>query len=260
MALQNRKTLKEYFKAGNIPSENNFSDLIDSMVNIRNDGIHRSQDHGFHIETTGKMNRLLSFFRGDDTRKPVWVIDMDTSFSALCIKKVETANNEDEIKSLFLITNDGKIGINKHTPLHELDVNGTVCCSGRIGNYSDQNKRKRITADGEWHELLGNLSGCHAYEIVAGVGKEKTGKYALMHAIAINIFGKKGKIRYTQSTYMSRNDSIRLKWVGNKKGYALMIRTMSDYGSTDNRVINIKYSITRLWFDETMKECLESKE
>jgi hypothetical protein len=100
--------------------------------------------------------------------------------------------------------------------------------------------------------MLGNLYGCHAYEIMAGVGKRKSGKYSLMHAIAINVFGKGKKIRYTQSYYQSRNDSIRLKWVGDKKGYSLLIRTMSDYGSIEAKPIHISCNITRLWFDEAM--------
>jgi hypothetical protein len=258
MAIQNRKTLREYFKAGNLPTGENFSDLIDSMINIRNDGINRSNEHGFYIATTAEKDRLLSFFRGDDGRAPVWIVDMNNADNSLCIRPASLEKESKEQDIRFTMSPDGNIGIKKRTPVYEMDINGTIRCSGRIGNYNHGNGEIiKITADGEWHELLDNLNGCNAFEIVAGVGKKKTGKYALMHAVAVNIFGNRGKIRYTQSSYFSRNNSIRLKWVGNQKSYALMMRTMSDYGSVDNKKICVNCSITKLWFDETMEKCVE---
>jgi hypothetical protein len=255
MAMQNRKTLKEFFKTGNLPTEDSFSDLIDSMVNIRNDGINRSSEHGFYIATTGEKDRLLSFFKGDDGRSPVWVMDMSNSDDSLCISHNKKDKVPDANDIRFVISPGGNIGIKKKSPLFELDVNGTMCSSGRVGNFNSNDGEKiKVVADGEWHELLSGLNGCQAFEIIAGVGKKRTGKYALMHAIAINVFGNRGKIRYTQSFYMARNNSIRLKWVGNQKGYKLMMRTMSDYGSIDKKQICIKCTITKLWFDETMGE------
>jgi len=254
--MQNRKTLKEYFRTGNLPTEENFADLIDSMVNIRNDGINRSYEHGLYITTTAETDRLFSFFGVDNSQTPVWVIDMNNNDNLLLVK-----NNQHKTgyghKTHFVIAPDGKLGINTEQPVHELDVNGVVSCCGRIGNYNCRNgEGLKIPADGEWHELIGNLKGCNAFEIVAGVGKKKTGKYALMHVIAINIYGKRKKIRYTQSHYMSRNNRIRLKWVGNQKEYKLMLRTMSDYGLIDKKNICVNCFITRLWFDERMDKCL----
>ena len=40
MAQKTRATLKEYFESGKIPTEGNFSDLIDSSINIDDDEIH----------------------------------------------------------------------------------------------------------------------------------------------------------------------------------------------------------------------------
>ena len=37
MAQVNKNTLKEYFQTGSIPNQQNFSDLIDSFVNIQDD-------------------------------------------------------------------------------------------------------------------------------------------------------------------------------------------------------------------------------
>jgi len=39
MALQNRSTLKEYFNTGDIPTESQFADLIDSVKNLAEDDV-----------------------------------------------------------------------------------------------------------------------------------------------------------------------------------------------------------------------------
>lgn len=251
MPMRNRDTLKEFFKTGCLPSQDSFSDFIDSMINIRDDGIKRSHTHGFCIVSTGNNDRLLSFFKGEDESEPVWVVDLNSTDDMLCLKKVNNDENNPKNPSQILITPDCKIGIKSLHPKSELDINGTMRCRARIGNFNSADGNTiMIPADGEWHELIGNLSGCNAFEIMAGVGKKRTGKYALMHAIAINIHGNRGKIRYTQSFYMDRNNSIRLKWVGNQKGYRLLIRTMSDYEKLDQKQICIKCTITRLWEEE----------
>lgn len=252
MATQNRKTLKEYFRTGNLPTEESFADLIDSMVNIRNDGINRSHENGFCIVSTGNNDRLMSFFKEDDERNPVWAIELNNSENYLCIKK-ESTGEVDNDNNFIVITPSCNIGIKKKLPSCELDVNGTIRSSGRLGSYKCKNgKPLSFPADGEWHVLIDNLNGCNAFEIVAGVGKKRTGKYALMHAVALNIFGNGGKINYTQSYYLERNDSIRLKWAGNKKGYKLLVRTMSDYGEVEKKTVTVKCTITKLWFDEFM--------
>lgn len=252
MAMQNRKTLKEYFKNGNLPTEDSFSDLIDSMVNIRSDGMSRTGSDGFCLISTGEHDRLLSFFKKNDEGKVAWTVDLSDIRDSIIVNNNSDVPNKDPF---IVLTSDSKIGIRNSAPACELDINGTIRVSGRTGGFlCSGSSTVSIPADGEWHDLIANLDGCNAFEIVAGVGKKMTGKYALMHAIAINIFGNRGKIRYTQSYYLRRNNSIRLKWVGNQKGYKLKIRTMSDYGMANNKRICIRYNITKLWLDEFMDQ------
>ena len=186
---------------------------------------------------------------------------MQNHDNTLLISSNNNDDNTPEQENGLTLTKQGKLGINTLSPTNQLDVNGTVSCSGRIGTFNSSNGEMiKVAADGEWHELIGDLCGCNAFEIIAGVGKKRSGKYALMHAVTINIFGNRGKTRYTQSCFMSRNDSIRLKWVGNRNKYRLMIRTLSDYGSENQNKINVNCSITKLWFDEFMNDCVSNRE
>ena len=49
MPRTNRNTLKEYFKRGSMPNQKHFYELIDSMVNISDDGIDKNPDGGLRL-------------------------------------------------------------------------------------------------------------------------------------------------------------------------------------------------------------------
>ncbi len=47
MAKQTRDTLKQFFSAGKLPTEEHFSDLIDSSLNTLDEGFDKSEEFGF---------------------------------------------------------------------------------------------------------------------------------------------------------------------------------------------------------------------
>mgnify|MGYP003309971067 CR=1 FL=1 len=51
MALINRQTLKNYFQKGGFATEKHFVDLIDSSLNIVDDGISINQKQGISAKT-----------------------------------------------------------------------------------------------------------------------------------------------------------------------------------------------------------------
>jgi hypothetical protein len=243
MAQKNRNSLKELFKKGKMPQDGDFADLIDSVINQEDDGISKNIQDGLLLKPSGNSSqKLLSFFKSIEDKSPIWSI------------KVGKANGEWGIynrqqKPALVITQDengeNKVGIATESPYYQLDVKGTVGMTGRIGNTES-----RVLADGEWHTIIENLNGCHAFEIMAGVGKPKTGKYALLHTKALSTFGESnGEISTVQAYYGSASHKIQLRWRGTTFNYSLDIRTKSNY--CDN--IHIKYFITRLWFDEFME-------
>jgi len=158
------------------------------------------------------------------------------------------------------MTFDGEshIGVNKTDPAHALDVDGVIAAHGRLGANPDN--QKTVAADGYWHNITGALSGCQAFEVMAGVGSKGTGRYALMNAIAMNTFNPRGwlfnifnlkkKIKYQQAYYLARGNRIKLRWLSEDKHYYLQMRTVCAYGGD----VRIRYYLTRLWFDEDMSE------
>lgn len=246
MSLQNRSTLKEFFRKGNLPTEGHFVDMIDSMVNRVDDGMSKTIDDGLMLSPIGTSNKLMSFYRSIEEKSPAWSMDIDSGNATLSI-------NNYVGDSVLALTTDGKVGINNKNPDFELDVNGAVGMTGRIGTFHTG----KVLADGKWHPILTELNGCHAMEVVAGVGKKKTGKYSVIHAFALSTFGKsKNKIDIRQAYYGVRCNKIQMRWTGSTYNYNLEMRSRCDYGGD---AYYIKYYISRLWFDQFMDESMEDE-
>ncbi|OHX64971.1 hypothetical protein [Flammeovirga pacifica] len=239
MALQDRNTLKEFFKKGALPSASHFSDLIESSVNKIDDGLNKNMENGLSVTPVGRSEKLISFFKNIEEKSPLWSFDID--------KATESIHLKDKNKNSLISFTHQKVGIQKEDPQYTLDVNGWIGAEGVIGTY----KQGKIPGDGKWHNILENLSGCHMYEIVAGIGKKQTGKYSMIIANAVSTYGKsKSAIDYTRAYYGVRCNQIQLRWKGDVFNYALQMRTRCDYEDD----ILIKYYITKKWYDTFMDD------
>jgi len=257
MAKRNRITLKHFFRRGGLPTENQFRDLIDSTLNMVDEGFDKSAENGLEISPLGDKPSLLSFFKSADATAPAWTIRYDENREKLLIEiPGETP--------LLSFSPRRYVGIHKADPAYALDVDGVVASQGRVGNYAEG----RVPADGQWHVIVDKLSGCNAFEVMAGTGKKRSGHYALMHAFALNTFHPKGwlfnflnlkrRITYHQAYYRSLRSKLKLRWrpVNEQSkwrpfgSYRLELRSNRDYGPD----IYIRYHVSRLWFDEFMDE------
>ncbi len=237
--LLNRQSLKTLFSAGARPKESNFFSLIDSMVNKIDDGISKNKEDGLILSPEGKeSDRVISFYENVEDELPQWSFELDQQTN----NGLSIITPIDKTKSNTVISfqKSGEIGIGTKTPKTDLDVKGTLGTEARLGTY----KLDTVPANGKWHDIVSGLDGCVAFEIVAQVGKEKTGKYALLHAHAISTFGKSHhKIRKTQAHYGWFWNKMAIRFTGSTYNYKLQIRTRSDYG-TDQK---IRFHVTKLW-------------
>jgi hypothetical protein len=242
MAIQNRESLKEYFKKGQLPSEGHFHDLIDSSINKVDDGMSKTMEDGLMLAPIGESRKLISFFKNIEDKSSAWRMEVDENDADL-----RFTNKIGD--SILTVSEEGRVGVNNESPQANFDVNGNMAMSGRQGNAY----KGKVPADGKWHQIITELNGCRMFEIFAGVGKKKTGKYALMHAIAISTYGKsKNKIKKTQGRYGIRGNKIKLRWTGTTYKFNLEIKTKANYG--DN--VAICYNIQDLWQDVYMTDCV----
>lgn len=276
MTQRNRRTLADNFSDGRLPSEEAFGDLIDSMVNIVDDGLEMTREDGLKIAQVGNGDKLISFFDKIPVKEPLWSI----AFS-IPPKGGESGGSQNlnffygghHATGLTLAPGGGgaeadkpgealiRVGVNNNNPEHAIDVEGVVSSNGRIGREGGEEKRQ-VLADGEWHPIITGLDGCQAFEIMAGVGKRNSGRYALLHAFALSTFNSaKGNITSHQAYFSSKCDQIDLRWTGTAHNYSLEMRTRCSFlkknagNGGKKEEIHIRYHVTQLWFDSFMDGC-----
>lgn len=261
MSRQKRDTLKGYFAEGERPTASDFADLIDSGLNLVDDGFSRDPQYGVQIKLVGDQSRLMSFYGASQSLDtPDWSVTCNSAGTLKFMPCVGTSG-----AGTLTLSKDGYIGVQQDSPAFPLDVNGTLRAKGRIGLSGT------VAADGNWYPITDTLTGCHAFEVVACVGLrgEQKGRYALLHAIALNTFnptgffrnflGRKNRIKSTHAWYLSRADRLKLQWESVNDAqhqYRLSLKSMSSYGAK----IDIQYSVTELWFDDMSEPDLAKPE
>lgn len=244
--ISGRQRLLAYFRNGKIPTEEHYSDLINSMVHKDDDGFSKDTENGLKIYSDDSSNNLVSFYKDINSIDPFYVISKDKT-DPDCLKLQafdESANDIENNSTAFFLHTNGKVGIGKTcADQYKTEIDGFVGMQGRIGTF----KSGSVHADGTWQAIISNLKNGQAFEIVARAGKKGTGKFAIMHATALSVFGPKGgKIRRTNAHYGFYWNKLNLRWTGNSKNYNLEIKSNSNYGEG----VDIYYTITRLWNDQ----------
>jgi hypothetical protein len=278
MTRRNRETLKNYFREGQLPTEDHFADLIDSMLNMSDEGFRKTVERGEEIYAPLGHDALLSFLRDQNPDSVLWRVALSRARNQLLLQRGDSAGDAASAPLLCLDADQGggqRVGIGTAAPQDMLDVQGTVRSSGRRGSYQ-RNAPEPLRANGQWQNLTDDLQGCQGFELMAGVGQKGSGRFALLQAVALNtynptwgwldFFNRKRGIRSTQAFWGRRCDRLQLRWHGGddqgdknaksvKSGrdasYRLQIRTGCDFG--DKCLINAQ--LTQLWFDPHMEEC-----
>ncbi|MFZ4877731.1 hypothetical protein ACL9RI_21835 [Janthinobacterium sp. Mn2066] len=249
MTRRRRSMLKEQFEKGKMPTQEDFADLIDSMLSMLDEGFEKTQEAGFKIAQL-RDGKLLSFYQDIGSGTPMWSLDLDKANSDLSFKDkrahpVLTLASSVDAEGV----ERSAVGIRQSQPRHELDVAGTVASHARVGRSGEL----AVPADGNWYDVTETLTGCQAWEVMAGVGaRDSDGRYALMHAFAMNAFGANGEITYHQSHFGNKCSRIELRWqradAARPFEFVLQMRVGCSYGED----IWIKYHMTQLWQDTLM--------
>lgn len=267
MTQQDRETLKSFFRDGAIPDAAQYGDLIDSTVNRVDDGFEKSAVDGLKLSSIGRERRVMSLYEGLGAKAAAWVFDhgSDDAPGALHLRAgAPPPADPDTPPDLradpgLTLAPGGNIGVGRDQPAHRLDVAGVARMQGRTG--IEYQICGEIPANARWHAITPELTGCHVLEVVAGTSAgPKKGRYALLHAIAMNAYNPRGwllnwlfrrrAIRAQTAVYGNFADRIRLRWrrTRSRHGYVLEIRTMARFG----KGARIRYSITELWHDPLM--------
>lgn len=239
MAKANRETLKGYFGDGKMPTGSQFGDLVDSMLNIVDDGMNRTEGNGLQLSPLEEKGPVLEFYSDILDDKPLWEIRIDRKKEVL-----ELAKGGEE-KSVLTLYPGGKMVLDG-----DVEVLGTVAATSFNGNY----KCGEVAADGGWHDITDDegeyLSGCRAYRVVAGCGLKGKGKYALAEVTAMHCYGRHKKLYYRQSWFGMHFNRLRFRWRQEGKNWRLQLRSRCNYGEETK----VRFRITELWQDYYMEK------
>src|SRR4051794_1978413 len=127
---RNRADLAGYFVKNAIPTEANFSDLIASGLNQRDDGIAKPADGAVSLQGADErgLRRVLNLYRDFSDDMPSWTLSVEgTGNGGLGIGR----GSDDSVR-LFVDNTTGNVGVNTVTPQSELDVNGSLRVTGTL--------------------------------------------------------------------------------------------------------------------------------
>jgi hypothetical protein len=269
MTKKTRDKLKKLFSNGQMPSEVDFADLIDSSLNSCDDGLSITQQDGIQIMPTeldvfasiyarrGQINSIRWQFKIDSTGNYLTLHNAVDASGLTDLEQHDSGSQTSDLDTpiLAISASERRVGVNKTSPVHEFDVQGVVASTARMGTYGSG----EAPADGTWHDILTGLEGCHMLEIAAGVsGGRGYGRSALLRAVAINCYNPvhpfswfQKRIKHQHGWYFSSWDRLKLRWArDDHECYKLQIKTVRDY-TKDDKYQPIKYHITQLWLDST---------
>jgi microcystin-dependent protein len=116
---KNRATLKDYFKKGAIPTDAQFADLIDSMLNQEEDNINKLPNAPLSITATGTDESLVNFYRLEQNDPT-----LSWQFKQKPDGKTGLTISDAAAARLFIQSGTGSVGIGTTTPGAKLQVFG----------------------------------------------------------------------------------------------------------------------------------------
>lgn len=240
MAIRNRNTLISGFSKGQRPTADDFKNLIESTVNILDDGFAKDAQTGIKLapisEQEGTVMTFLQSMTDDGGRWVIDVIEHDLRISRV----------QENVKHPVLqLRQSGEMEFGD--PESPVTIQGTLNAGQRSGKKVD----KQIPADGRWHDLTDYLEGVHALEVVCVMGKRHTGKHAVLLAHATHCFGSKPRIHRIRSHFGVFGNRLMLRWhkSRNERACKLQVRTRFKIGPD----FFIHGSVTSLWDNPLMQ-------
>lgn len=231
MAKTNRRTLKEYFGKGKKPDGGQFADLIDSMLNIVDDGFNKSAERGLLLSPLNEEGAVMEVRRNILDGDPAWIVALGKQGELLIRRGTEE-------NPLVTLGADGRIMLGD-TGKVTLHVKGTVRADSFAGAWLEG----AVPADSRWQDIGGMDYGCMGYRIEAACGLKGKGRYALADVTAMHCFGKHPRIWSRRSWFGGRFNKIQFRWRVEGLNCGLQMRTRSDYGEG----VCIHYRVSRLF-------------
>lgn len=209
MERRDRKTLKSYFQRGDVPTEEQFAELIDSVPNIVEDGQAVCTEKGwaFHPKAGGKMCVTLHEAEG---KPAVWTLELTPD------KGLAIANGAGE--TLLELKQEKKIILHASVEQEE---------GGTEPVPAPQDYRE-VKADKRWTDLVeiaDMKEGSRVYTVIALYRDKDLGVCKLTRATAICLNSVEQRVESLRRHWWGWSGRIRLRWQEKDGKTCLQIRS-----------------------------------
>lgn len=262
MSKNGRDSLKDLFKAGKLPRQQDFEALIESMLHMDDEGFRKSDSHGLHITSAVTCPGLVTFFRKEQQQTPMWHISHAALGHQLRLSRAEDDAGRQPPPALLTLDSAQRVGVAQENPQHTLHVGGVVASRARVGTVARPVGSTPMLANREWHVLVGGLQHCQAFEVTACISHEGEKRGAVLHAVAVSAgrlpaqlpwwlswldpwVNRRNRIRAVDAWYGERCDRLELQWQAGREPdtYQLAVRSACKYGGSQQ----IQAHVTELW-------------
>ena len=226
-------------------------DFVQSTINILSDGIDIDDINGLKLESKGNARRMMSFYDKIKSKSSLWDIN---------ISQTQAKNNALNIaaqgKNILTVVDNGSVGIYKDDPAFQLDVDGLVGSTGRVGNFAIG----KVPADGEWHILINDMSGTVGFEAFAHIINDKEDRYGLTYGVLLmsEEKGFKNRIRSVEASskwlWGKWFNKIVFRWAFDtsntsvtERRYRLEMKSRTRQGLPGQETPYIYYRLAKIW-------------
>lgn len=219
---KDRKILKSYFQRGDIPTEEQFAELINSIPNIHDDGlIKTSSTDGVRLFPTDDTGVAATVFSNDPDKEgasPLWRLTLDSE-GGLTIR--------DGMGGTVMTIDREK----------NVTVAGTLKAERYLSGKDGEEEMPgsdilKIKANGLWQNLpvegeTGHeLDGCRVYRISTCYLNRQSRKYSICEALASHSGGYRLKISSPHKHWWGWSGHMKIRW--HKSDGKLSLQMKSD--------------------------------
>ncbi|MEM9452603.1 MAG: hypothetical protein AAGF11_00390 [Myxococcota bacterium] len=172
---RDRSALKSYFVEYALPTEDNFSELIDGMINQKDDGIVKQPGSPLSLQASGdgsSNQKVLNLYEDFADTGPAWTLSLNPRSNPgdpTTARKGLSIGTSGGVSRLFVDHASGQVGIGTVEPQAALHVNGDIICNGKV-TPGELEAWQEITLESDFEWKVQNDSAPEIYGTLAPPG------------------------------------------------------------------------------------------
>lgn len=150
-----RTLLKSYFSKNAVPTAGNFADLVDGMINQKEDGIAKVAGEPLSVQAEGDsgQQKAINFYRSFADPKAAWSLSLNpraTPADPASARPGLSIGDADGNSRLFIEQSTGNLGVGTVAPGgYKLNVNGPALFTGNY-LYANAENAGRLRVGAAW--------------------------------------------------------------------------------------------------------------